>query len=165
MAYGNYATWQDVKAYLDTDVYSDGEEGSESGPVPANPEALQALLDVEAPAFERRVAGTVKVPIDEDESPDTFQLARTIVATRVAAGYAKTLSQAEGTVVESWFYDWLEKKGAEALGMMLVPHQAPADAEDSAHPTEYLPRAGLVEGTSATPMFGAAHITGGSNPW
>lgn len=165
MAYGSYATWQDVKAFLDTAVYTDGEPGSEPGPIPAEPATLQALVDTETQRFENLVRGAIKVPIDEDDSPDTFEQAKTVIATAVAAGYARTLCQSEGRFVQAWFYEWLEKKGSDAMQSMMVPHQAPEDAEDPAHPTEYLPRASVIEGSSETPLFSQAQITTGSGHW
>jgi len=162
-----YCTWQDVKAFLDTDVYSDGEAGSDPGPVPANPETLQAMIETETLWFENlmRQRGHVKVPIDEDESPDTFEQSKTVIAARVAAGYAQTLSQAEGTVIQQWYYAWLHDKAGNAMADLMLPHAAPEDAEDPRHPKEYLPAAGTIADTNTVPMFGEKHITGGSAPW
>jgi hypothetical protein len=137
-----YATWQDVKYWLDQAAVLNPGETLDVGPT--DPKVLQTFEGLVEKDFENDVRGYVKVPIDKDVSPELYAQATDVCAMRAAALLLKNRNQVERDERTKWYDDYLESKADKIVAQMLKEaHKAP-DAETPTNPVVTVPMFGGV---------------------
>lgn len=152
MANPRYHTWQDAKEFLDERVYR--------RPDVARLQTLAAAVERE---FEGEVRGRIAIPIDESESPDTFEQATLACAMRTAAQYALEQNQAEGNDAMAWFPKDLRERAQVLVDALASPHKGPEDRVSAEAPLAYLPTDGLTATTRPAAIFTRDNITSGNS--
>lgn len=134
-----YATWADVKWWLDKDPGLNYSEPDTA--------ILQGFEDAQEDIFENEVRGYMAVPIDRSASPAAFGQAKSVCAMRGAAQAVRYFRQTEGEATGMWWSEWLEGQADKLIGQMKTAAQQPDDIEVSADPVQVIPMFGGLPAT------------------
>jgi len=147
-----YATWQDVKYWVDKDAALNPGETEATGP--ADPLTLQTYEELAETDFHNEVRGYVRVPVDATASPELYAQAKAVCAMRAAALLLKARNQAERSETMKWFDDWLEARAQKIVEQMKSDATKAPDYEVAEDPVLQIPSFGGLPSTAAETVAG-----------
>lgn len=136
-----YATWADVKWWMDKDPGVNYNEPDTA--------TLQGFEDTQEAIFEDEIRGYLAVPIDKTASPEAFQRAKSICSMRGAAQAIRYFRQSEGELEKLWWPNWLDQRAEKMLSLLQSEASQAPDAEVSVNPVQNIPLFGGLPATAA----------------
>jgi hypothetical protein len=137
-----YATWQDMKSWVDQKSALSPGETMTDGPAPDAPKYLQTFVGLAEREFTNEVRGFVLVPIDATASPELFAQAKDVCAMRAASMMMKARRQAAGTERQDWYDGWLLSQAQKIVEQIKASAMKAPDAQTATNPVVLIPTFG-----------------------